>query len=48
MISNLSDDVAVVLELQYLALQELLEELGHFPSREEVVARIESYTDQVH
>lgn len=33
--------VEMWLEIQYLAMQELLETLGRFPSRDEVVDKVE-------
>lgn len=32
-----------MLELQYVAIQELMNELGRMPSREEVTTRVEAY-----
>lgn len=40
-----NDEVATWLELQYLAIQELTEELEKFPTREEVSFRVEKFLE---
>ena len=43
---NQDEYVTAILELQYLAIQELVEKTGVFPSREEVIEEMEASMEE--